>query len=373
MTANTPITIGRHTLPNKVVLAPMAGVSDAPFRELCLKLGAGMAVAEMMSADLRLKDTRKSRLRRQKSASESLRSVQIVGSDPVMLAEAARFNEAEGADIIDINMGCPAKKVCRKAAGSALLADETLVEQILSAVVNAVTVPVTLKIRTGVHQDARNGPRIARIAEDCGVALLSVHGRTRADRFNGEAEYDTIAEIVQRARIPVLANGDIDSAAKARAVLAYTGASGVMIGRAAQGQPWLPGLIARQLAGEIDAEAPPLTQQFDLMLTYLDALHQFYGPIMGVRIARKHIGWFLDSLNVSDVTHSEAFTAASAHTREPVHLKSIKRDFNQLQDDHQQRHWLCQLAENVALRHKESAPCPANSPFNTSRQHTQAA
>ena len=373
MTVSTTITIGKHTLPNGVVLAPMAGVSDAPFRELCLKLGAGMAVAEMVSADLRLKDTRKSRLRRQKSPSETVRSVQIVGSEPLMLAEAARFNEAEGADIIDINMGCPAKKVCRKAAGSALLADEALVADILSAVVNAVDVPVTLKIRTGIHPDARNGRRIARIAEDCGVALLTVHGRTRADRFKGEAEYDTIADIVQHTQIPVLANGDIDSAVKARWVLEYTGAAGVMIGRAAQGQPWLPGLIARQLAGDINALSPPLTEQCALMLTHLDALHQFYGPLMGVRIARKHIGWFLDSLSATGNTDSD-HKGPECHQETPLSsLTVMKRDFNQLEEDYQQRQWLSQLAEGLAQPRKGSAHDITPMPFSRTQPNVVAA
>ncbi len=347
MTTTTAIKIGKHTLSNRVVLAPMAGVSDAPFRELCLKQGAGMAVAEMVSADLRLKDTEKSRLRRRRCASERVRSVQIVGSDPHMLAEAARFNEAEGADIIDINMGCPAKKVCRKAAGSALLADETLVEQILSAVVNAVGVPVSLKIRTGIHPSARNGRRIARIAEDCGVALLTVHGRTRADRFNGNAEYDTIADIVQHTQIPVLANGDIDSTDKARSVLAHTGAAGIMIGRAAQGQPWLPGLIARQLSGDVSAGAPPLTEQFKLMMSHLVALHEFYGPVMGVRIARKHIGWFLDSLTIGNSATSECSIGDNSELSAPTPQQVIKRAFNQLAHEEQQRQWLSELAQTL--------------------------
>ncbi len=290
----SPLLIGSHTLPNPVVLAPMAGVTDLPFRELCMELGAGMAVGEMLTSDPSLANSRKTILRKQSSPREGIRSVQIVGSEPTQLAEAARLNADDGADIIDINMGCPAKKVCKKAAGSALLADEALVGRILTAVVAAVDVPVTLKIRTGTNPNHRNGAQIARIAEDAGIQMLAVHGRTRADRFNGDAEYDTIAEIVGSVAIPVLANGDITSADKAREVLARTGAAGVMVGRAAQGQPWLPGIIACSLAG-----APVITptprEQVTLMLQHLDALHDFYGEFMGIRIARKHMGWFFDA------------------------------------------------------------------------------
>lgn len=288
--------IGRHQLPNNVVVAPMAGVTDLPFRELCVELGAGLAVGEMLTADLSLLSSRKSSLRRQQSKREGIRSIQIVGNDPQMLATAAKFNADEGADIIDINMGCPAKKVCKKAAGSALLADEQLVGEILNAVVNAVDVPVTLKIRTGTDRDNRNGAAIARIAEAEGVQMLAVHGRTRADKFNGDAEYDTIAAIVQSVAIPVLANGDITSVAKAQSVLKHTGAAGVMIGRAAQGQPWLPGQIAAALSPE-DTTIRHFNgcEQRDIIHRHLIALHEFYGPVMGVRIARKHIGWYLDT------------------------------------------------------------------------------
>lgn len=288
-------------LPNGVLLAPMAGVTDLPFRELCLELGAGMAVAEMLSADLSLKDSRKSRLRRQQGQREQLRSVQIVGSEPAQMAEAARFNADAGADIIDINMGCPAKKVCRKAAGSALLADEHRVGEILTAVVAAVDLPVTLKIRTGVSAEHRNGVQIARIAEASGIQALTVHGRTRADRFKGLAEYDTIRRIVETVSIPVIANGDITCAARARAVLAHTGAAGIMVGRGAQGQPWLPGMIARELALGIPENPPSVRAQFSLIAGHLTELHRFYGDMMGVRIARKHIGWFIDGLAASAI------------------------------------------------------------------------
>ena len=282
---------------NPVLLAPMAGVTDLPVRELAVEFGAGLAVGEMQSADLSLATSRKTQLRQQHTARAGIRAVQIVGYDPVQLASAARYQADRGAEIIDINMGCPAKKVCRKAAGSALLADELLVSRILEAVVQAVAVPVTLKIRTGTDPANRNGVRIAQIAEASGVQRLTVHGRTRADRFKGAAEYDTIAQIVDAVSIPVIANGDIDSARKARAVLAHTGAAGVMIGRAAQGQLWLPGAIAAALAaGHAEATAPSLTQQFALNARLLFGLTNFHGEYSGVRIARKHEAWFLGSL-----------------------------------------------------------------------------
>ena len=292
--------IGPYQLSNNVVLAPMAGVTDLPFRELCLELGAGLAVAEMLTADPSLRETRKSQLRRQHSKKAALRSVQIVGSDPELLANAARRNAEDGADIIDINMGCPAKKVCKKAAGSALLANEALVAEILNHVVAAVDVPVTLKIRTGSSRDHRNGVNIARIAEDAGIQALAVHGRTRADKFNGVAEYDTIAAIVDAVSIPVLANGDIDSVIKAQQVLSHTGAAGVMIGRAANGRPWLPGQIAASIATGVLIPSPSVGEQFALMHRHVAALHDFYGEFMGVRIARKHVGWFLEALLTQD-------------------------------------------------------------------------
>ena len=291
----TPLRIGGLTLPNPVVLAPMAGVTDLPLRELSVGLGAGMAVAEMLSADPSLANSRKSCLRKRHSPREGIRSIQIVGNEPQQLAEAARRNVDEGADIIDINMGCPAKKVCKKAAGSALLADERRVGAILDAVVAAVPVPVTLKIRTGVSPDRRNGVTVARIAEQAGIQMLAVHGRTRADRFRGVAEYRTITEIVAAVSIPVLANGDITGLEKAREVLATTGAAGVMIGRAAQGNPWLPGYIGKSLVGETVIQ-PTLQERFAMISGHVAALHDFYGEFMGIRVARKHAGWFLDEL-----------------------------------------------------------------------------
>ena len=285
--------IGPYKLPNRVALAPMAGVTDLPFRRLCAELGAGLVVAEMISSNPRLRDSRKTLLRSRHDGEIQPRSVQIAGNDPSVMAEAAAYNVAAGAQIIDINMGCPAKKVCRRAAGSALLADEALVQRILAAVVNAVDVPVTLKIRTGSAPDARNGVTIARIAEDAGIAALAVHGRSRACAFAGPVEYDTIGAIVAATRFPVFANGDIDSPSRAADVISRTGAAGVMIGRAAQGRPWLCGQIAAHLATGITPPEPTPAEQLAIMRRHVQDLHDFYGEFMGVRIARKHVGWYL--------------------------------------------------------------------------------
>jgi len=286
------IIIGPHRLTGRAFLAPMAGVTDLPFRRLCRGLGAALAAGEMLSADARLWDTRKSRLRRDHSGEPGPRVVQIAGGDPRMMADAARRNVDAGAEIIDINMGCPAKKVCNKDAGSALLRDESLVAAILAATVRAVEVPVTLKIRTGWDPQARNGVQVARIAEAAGIRMLAVHGRTRACRFEGAAEYSTIAAIKQAVGIPVIANGDIDSPAKAVRVLAETGADGVMIGRAAQGRPWIFREIEAALTGEPSPAEPDHAEARDIMLAHLRDLYDFYGPEAGVRIARKHIGWY---------------------------------------------------------------------------------
>ena len=284
--------IGRYLIDPPVVLAPMAGVTDKPFRLLCKRLGAGLAVSEMTTADVRLWNTRKSLQRMDHAGEPDPVSVQIAGYDPAMLADAARHNVDLGAQIIDINMGCPAKKVCNVYSGSALLQDEALVARILHAVVDAVDVPVTLKIRTGWNRDNRNGVRIARIAEDTGIAALAVHGRTRADLYEGTAEYDTIAAIKDAIRIPVLANGDIDSPEKARFVLNYTKTDAVMIGRAAQGRPWILREIAHYLAtGEKLAPPTPLEVR-DILIEHLAHLHAFYGEHQGLRIARKHVGWY---------------------------------------------------------------------------------
>ncbi|MBS4641532.1 MULTISPECIES: tRNA dihydrouridine synthase DusB [Aeromonas] len=286
--------IGPHTLETPLIVAPMAGVTDRPFRELCLRLGAGMAVSEMLLANPDVWDTQKTRMRMGHSAETGLRSVQIAGADPEMMAFAARYNVEQGAQIVDINMGCPAKKVNKKLAGSALLRQPDLVRSICQAVVNAVEVPVTLKIRTGWDPDNRNGEEIARIAEDCGIAALAVHGRTRSCLYKGEAEYDTIRAIKQAVSIPVVANGDIDSPEKARYVLDYTGVDAVMIGRAAQGRPWIFREIRHFLETGTKLPPPDREEVRTLMNEHVTNLHQFYGAYLGARIARKHVGWYLD-------------------------------------------------------------------------------
>lgn len=291
-----PMRIGPHVLANRVFVAPMAGVTDRPYRQLCKRLGAGYAVSEMAASNALLWATDKTTRRIDHDGEASPKAVQIAGADPDMMAEAARFNVRRGAQIIDINMGCPAKKVCHVAAGSALMQQPELARRILAAVIHAVRddgVPVTLKMRTGWDRDHRNAPDIARMAEDLGVAMLTIHGRTRADRYEGHAEYDTMALIKQQVRIPVVANGDIDSPDKALQVLRHTGADAVMIGRAAQGRPW----IFRQIAHFLETGqrlADP--QEHDIALWLRDHLldhYRFYGEVTGVRTARKHIGWYM--------------------------------------------------------------------------------
>jgi tRNA-dihydrouridine synthase B len=299
------VAIGPHRLRNAVVLAPMAGVTDVPFRELAWNLGAGLVVAEMTSANPVLWQTRTSRLRRETVVGARPRVVQIAGADPAWIAAAAKREADDGAEIIDVNMGCPAKKVCNQAAGSALLRDETLVARILRAAVDAVSVPVTVKIRTGWSPDKRNGVAVARIAEDAGVASIAVHGRTRACRFMGAAEYDTIAAIKAEVHIPVFANGDITTVEQARRVLAHTGADGVLIGRAALGAPWLPGDIADALSGR----PPRVRSQAEVLsiaIRHLAHIHDFYGAEQGVRIARKHAKAYLQGLAI-DALRIRAF------------------------------------------------------------------
>jgi len=302
------LAIGSHQLANNLLLAPMAGVTDLPFRRLCMQMGAGAVVGEMISSDPTLRNTRKSSLRRRHDGEPGLRIVQIAGAEPEMMAEAARFNVAEGAQVIDINMGCPAKKVCRKAAGSALLRDPELVRSILRAVVAAVDVPVTLKFRTGWDAQNRNALDIARIAEDAGIQMLSLHGRTRACKYNGEAEYDTIAAVKQAVSIPVIANGDIDSPEKAKYVLDYTQADGLMIGRAAQGRPWLFREIGYFLETGKKMPNISLAEVEQILTGHIIALHQFYGEFMGVRIARKHTAWYLAAA-MTDSAAQRAFKA----------------------------------------------------------------
>ncbi|WP_456270056.1 tRNA dihydrouridine synthase DusB [Kushneria sp. AK178] len=318
--------IGPHRLSGRVILAPMAGITDRPFRQLCRRLGAGLVVSEMVTADKRLWHTPKSRLRLDHSGEPGPRSVQIAGGDAAMLADAARVNADNGAEIIDINMGCPAKKVCNKAAGSALMRDEALVADILERVVGAVDIPVTLKIRTGWCDQSRNALTIARMAENAGIAALSVHGRTREQRYQGKAEYDTIARIKSALSIPVFANGDIDGPEKARQVLAHTGADAVMVGRAAQGNPWIFREIEHYLAHNSLLTPPTADERAGVMADHLEALYTLYGEHMGVRIARKHIGWYL-----AGAEHGERW----------------RREFNTLESrDEQQRFLETLFAEN---------------------------
>jgi tRNA-dihydrouridine synthase B len=288
--------LGAHVLRNALFLAPMAGITDRPFRILARRFGAGLATCEMVSSRPELRGSRKSLLRLAHAGEPGPVSVQIAGADPAWMAEAARDNVERGAQLIDINLGCPAKKVCNVQAGSALLADEPLVARILAAVVAAVDVPVTLKIRTGPSPGRRNAVRIARLAEDCGVRLLAIHGRTRACGFGGHAEYDTIAEVKSRIAIPVIANGDIATPAEAREVLRLTGADGLMIGRAAFGRPWIFREIEHFLAtGE--ALAPPAFAEIAAVVReHLEGLYALYGEAQGLRVARKHLGWYARAL-----------------------------------------------------------------------------
>ncbi|MFT2109671.1 tRNA dihydrouridine synthase DusB [Marinomonas sp. 2405UD68-3] len=293
--------IGPYSLTNPLILAPMAGVTDLPFRQLCHSLGAGLAVSEMVTSDVRLWNSSKSKHRLVHDLEISPRSIQIAGGDPEMMSEAAKLNASLGAQIIDINMGCPAKKVCNKAAGSALLKDEKLVRSILESVVNSVSVPVTLKIRTGWSLESKNGLSIAKMAEDIGIQALAVHGRTRECRFKGEVEYDTIAQIKQNLNIPVFANGDITNAYKAKFVKDYTQVDGLMIGRAAQGKPWIFREINHFLQTNEELLPPSIQEIAQLVIEHVRKLHDFYGNYTGVRIARKHVGWYLQTL--SDDSH----------------------------------------------------------------------
>ncbi len=314
--------IGPYLIDPPIGLAPMAGVTDKPFRQLCKRLGAGLATTEMTTSDPRLWTTRKSLKRMDHIGEPDPVSVQIAGYDPLMLADAARYNADAGAQIIDINMGCPAKKVCNVYAGSALLQDEALVARILGAVVAAVDVPVTLKIRTGWNRDNRNGVRIARIAEDSGIAALAVHGRTRADLYEGEAEYDTMAAIKQAVGIPVLANGDVDSPHKARQVLEYTKCDGLLIGRAAQGRPWIFREIAHFLATGEELAPPSDGEVCATLVGHLENLYAFYGEQQGVRIARKHLGWY-----AKDRSENASFRAIVNHAESAAEQLRLTRDY----------------------------------------------
>ena len=334
----TPLIIGTYTIHSKTVLAPMVGVSDLPFRKLCRHYGAGLTVSEMVASKTQLRNTHKSRQRIRFDGEPSPRVVQIVGTEPEELAEAAKFNVDQGADIIDINMGCPAKKVCKKLAGSALLKDEKLVAEILHRVVSAVSVPVTLKIRTGWSPEQRNGVAIAHIAEDSGIQALAVHGRTRACRFKGEAEYNTIKQICDNVKIPVIANGDINSPEKAKKVLDHTGATCIMIGRGAQGRPWLFKEINYFLnQGKLSAP-PSLIEQKKVVVEHLDALHHFYGSVNGVKIARKHISWYT------------AYHEGKCRRSTP-----FRREFNQLLNSQDQRSAVRKFYDELILQEINTA------------------
>lgn len=306
------IELGVHRLPNRVFVAPMAGVTDRPFRRLCRRLGAGYAVSEMAASNPRLWHTVKSSRRLDHQGETAPIAVQLAGSDPAMMAEAARFNVDRGAQVIDINMGCPAKKVCNVAAGSALMADEALALRIVEAVVAAVDVPVTVKMRTGTDRTQRNALALARAMESAGVRMLAIHGRSRACAFGGEAEYETIAQVVGAVGIPVVANGDIDSAAKAAFVLARTGAAAVMIGRAAQGRPWIFRETDHFLQTGRMLPAPTLEEFGAVLRDHLVDHYAFYGEDAGPRIARKHIGWYIDGwCDSQSVRPSEAARSAA--------------------------------------------------------------
>ena len=319
--------IGPYRISEKTVLAPMAGVTDQPFRKLCRQLGAGLVVSEMVTSDTRLWKTNKSRWRLNHKGETGPISVQIAGGDAAMLAVAAKTNVELGAQIIDINMGCPAKKVCNKAAGSALMKDETLVADILAAVTEAVSVPVTLKIRTGWDISSKNAVSIAKLAEDHGISLLSVHGRTRADAYRGNAEYDTIASVKRAVNIPVLANGDIDGPIKAKEVLDYTKADGVMIGRAAQGNPWIFQEINHFLrSGEV-LTPPNLEEVLTVLTSHIHSLHAFYGDYMGVRIARKHLGWYLNAQGVLKTEYKHINTIEDCQ----LQISAVHKIFNDIE------------------------------------------
>lgn len=309
--------IGTHILKNKLIVAPMAGVTDRPFRQLCKTMGAGMAVSEMVSSNSLLWGSKKTQRRADHEGEVSPISVQIAGADPQMLAAAARYNVDNGAQIIDINMGCPAKKICNVMAGSALLQDEQLVGKILDAVVKAVDIPVTLKIRTGWDKQHKNALSIAHIAENSGIQALAIHGRTRACAYTGTAEYDTIAAVKAAIKIPVIANGDITTPEKARHILAYTNADAIMIGRAAQGRPWIFREINHYLATGQHLQAPEVSEIHHVLINHLHDLYEFYGEYSGVRIARKHISWYTKGL---------------------VGSASFRQSMNQLQTSDQQIH-----------------------------------
>jgi len=318
--------IGSIQLRNNLIVAPMAGVTDRPFRSLCKKMGAGMAVSEMVASNSLLWGSEKTIRRGNHEGEVEPKVIQIAGADPEMMAEAAKYNVDNGAHIIDINMGCPAKKICNVYAGSALLKDEPLVARIVDAVVNAVNVPVTLKIRTGWNTENRNALRIAKIAEDHGIQSLAMHGRTRACMYTGDAEYDTIRAVKQAVGIPVVANGDIDTPEKAKHVLAYTGADAIMIGRAAQGRPWIFREIQHYLETGTHLPPPEVSEIRDVLVEHLGDLYGFYGMERGVRVARKHISWYTKGLRHSAVFRARMNTIETAAEQ----LEAVKQFFEEL-------------------------------------------
>jgi tRNA-dihydrouridine synthase B len=344
--AESIVHIGPYNITNNLAVAPMAGVTDRPFRQLCKRLGAGYAVSEMVAANPSLWNTGKSQ-RRTDHAGEVLPiAVQIAGADPSMMADAARYNVARGAQIIDINMGCPAKKVCNVAAGSALLRNEALVAAIVAAVVRAVAVPVTLKIRTGWDAGNRNAVRIARIAEDAGIRALAVHGRTRACAYAGPVEYDTIRAVKAAVGIPVIANGDIDTPERARHVLDYTGADALMIGRAAQGRPWIFREVRHYLDHGVLLPAPTVAEARAVIVEHLADHYAFYGEAAGVRIARKHLGWYTQQLAGGETFRREVNAADTARAQ----LDAIRRLFDRLSGEGERLECRPQVADVVDAR-----------------------
>jgi len=319
--------IGSYKLENNLILAPMAGITDRPFRELCRQFGAGLAVSEMVASNPALQKHRRTLLKTDYTGETGLRSVQILGTNPQEMASAALLNQQRGAQIIDINMGCPAKKVCSVAAGSALLKDESLVNKILDAVVKAVDIPVTLKIRTGWDKESKNAVSIAKLAEQAGISALTIHGRTRACKFTGEAEYKTIKQVKQSINIPVIANGDITNAEKAKQVLEYTKADAIMIGRAAQGNPWIFKEIINQFNGIKAIEKQSLNDVQSVIDHHLESLYSFYGNISGVRIARKHIGWYFDYLGCIPTARRKEIFQIQNPSEQREKVNSVFADF----------------------------------------------
>lgn len=324
----TALKIGTYQLPGQVVLAPMSGISDAPFRDLCTRFGASATFSEMITSDYRLWHNDKTQKRLAIQQQHSPRCIQLLGAEPQKIAEAAKLCADLGADIIDINMGCPAKKVCQKAAGSALLQDISLVADILDQVVNSVTVPVTLKFRTGWNGQQKNAVAIAKLAENIGIQALTLHGRTAQDKFNGQAEHNTVAEVVQAVSIPVIANGDIHTPEQAKKILDQTGAAGIMIGRSAQGMPWIFRDVHNFLVSGIRSATFSLTEIYQTIIDHLHAIHEFYGESLGVRIGRKHLGWYLDKLSQTSTAKSQMYaltTRAEQVAFIHTHFQSLLR------------------------------------------------